>query len=104
MGLQEAELIRIRAPGDAFQGNPVRASSVVYDYLQIPASELSRRIAAPRARQAGGGSRATLEGTASVEVVGETPEEQTPSGLWPSDHAGVIARFPLRRPPVTTGE
>lgn len=31
-----------------------------------------------------------------VQVIGDQPEDQTPSGLWPSDHAGVVARFSLK--------
>jgi hypothetical protein len=26
-----------------------------------------------------------------VELVGENPADRTPSGLWPSDHAGIVA-------------
>jgi endonuclease/exonuclease/phosphatase family metal-dependent hydrolase len=33
--------------------------------------------------------------TVSVEVVGEHPADRTPSGLWPSDHAGVVATLRL---------
>ena len=29
----------------------------------------------------------------SVEVVGDEPVDRTPSGLWPSDHAGVVAQL-----------
>jgi len=32
----------------------------------------------------------------SVDVVGDEPGDRTPSGLWPSDHAGVVARLRLR--------
>jgi len=30
-----------------------------------------------------------------AELLGENPADRTPNGLWPSDHAGVLAR--LRR-------
>jgi endonuclease/exonuclease/phosphatase family metal-dependent hydrolase len=33
--------------------------------------------------------------TVSADVVGEEPVDRTPSGLWPSDHAGVVARMRL---------
>ena len=33
--------------------------------------------------------------TASADVVGEEPGDKTPSGLWPSDHAGVVAELQL---------
>jgi len=32
-----------------------------------------------------------------VERVGYEQEDRTPSGLWPSDHAGVVARLTLRQ-------
>lgn len=31
-----------------------------------------------------------------IRVVGAKPENLTPSGLWPSDHAGVVATFSLK--------
>lgn len=31
----------------------------------------------------------------TVEVVGNRPEDKTPSGLWPSDHAGIVAEVML---------
>ena len=31
----------------------------------------------------------------AVELVGNLPTDLTPSGLWPSDHAGLVARFNL---------
>ena len=33
--------------------------------------------------------------TVSADVVGEDPADRTPSGLWPSDHAGVVATVQL---------
>jgi len=30
-------------------------------------------------------------------VVGEEAEDKTPSGLWPSDHAGVEAKLSFER-------
>ncbi|HVE66141.1 MAG TPA: endonuclease/exonuclease/phosphatase family protein [Thermoanaerobaculia bacterium] len=32
----------------------------------------------------------------SVDVVGEEQDDRTPSGLWPSDHAGVVAKLRLK--------
>jgi hypothetical protein len=34
----------------------------------------------------------------AAEVVGEEPNDKTASGLWPSDHAGVVVKFHLGRP------
>jgi hypothetical protein len=31
----------------------------------------------------------------AVELVGADPDDRTPSGLWPSDHAGVVAELTL---------
>ena len=33
---------------------------------------------------------------ADVDVVGADPSDRTPSGLWPSDHAGVVATLQFR--------
>ena len=33
--------------------------------------------------------------TVSADVVGEDPADRTPGGLWPSDHAGVVATLQL---------
>jgi endonuclease/exonuclease/phosphatase family metal-dependent hydrolase len=40
-----------------------------------------------------------IAGGVDAEVVGDAQRDRTPSGLWPSDHAGVVARF--RVPPGT---
>ena len=34
----------------------------------------------------------------AAEVVGDVPGDRTPSGLWPSDHAGVVATLRLGHP------
>lgn len=34
----------------------------------------------------------------AVEILGDSPSEKTPGGLWPSDHAGIVASFVLPRP------
>lgn len=40
----------------------------------------------------------------SAQRVGEAPEDRTPSGLWPSDHAGVVADLRIdRRNPNRSG-
>jgi endonuclease/exonuclease/phosphatase family metal-dependent hydrolase len=35
----------------------------------------------------------------STEIVGESPDDRTPSGLWPSDHAGVVGTLDLKARP-----
>ncbi len=32
-----------------------------------------------------------------IQQVGATPDTRTPSGLWPSDHAGLVARFKMTK-------
>jgi endonuclease/exonuclease/phosphatase family metal-dependent hydrolase len=34
----------------------------------------------------------------AADVIGEELDDRTPAGLWPSDHAGVVARLHLARP------
>lgn len=40
-------------------------------------------------------SSGRLQGQVTARIVGSTARERTTSGLWPSDHAGVAARFPM---------
>ncbi len=43
----------------------------------------------------------------SIDRVGEEPEDRTSSGLWPSDHAGLVATLTLNasnQPPVATDD
>jgi len=53
------------------------------DHLQNPTSELVKRVDYILYR---GGLDVV-----SAQVVGDDTAERTPSGLWPSDHAGVVA-------------
>jgi len=55
--------------------------------LLNPVSSLTRRIDLVQYR---GGF-----GIKDVQVVGADPADRTPSGLWPSDHAGVVATLTL---------
>jgi endonuclease/exonuclease/phosphatase family metal-dependent hydrolase len=49
--------------------------------------------------RARGGDRDLLQpGRVHAETVGDEARDKTPSGLWPSDHAGVVARIPLALP------
>ena len=60
------------------------------DDILNPVSILDRRIDVVLFR-----SGFTVLGT---EIVGELPSDRTPSGLWPSDHAGVVSRLRLPNP------
>jgi hypothetical protein len=33
----------------------------------------------------------------AVQIIGNSPEDRTPSGLWPSDHAGLLSKLKLTR-------
>ncbi|HZD17807.1 MAG TPA: endonuclease/exonuclease/phosphatase family protein [Actinomycetota bacterium] len=58
--------------------------------LLNPASTLDQRIDVIFHR---GGFTATTS-----DIVGEEPADMTPSGLWPSDHAGVVATVVMDKP------
>jgi len=59
-------------------------------FLLNPGSTLSRRIDLVLVR----GDFAVL----GIDVVGGESSDRTPSGLWPSDHAGVVATLRLPDP------
>lgn len=60
-------------------------------------SSLDTRIDLVLLRDGFGGGNRSIAADAA-EVVGEEPEDKTPSGLWPSDHAGVVVKFHLGNP------
>ncbi len=75
-----------RSRGDGFTANQAAD-------LRNPTSELWHRIDFVLYRDgvtAGGGP---FRGAVHAERLGEEPEDRTPDGLWPSDHAGVLATF-----------
>ena len=57
--------------------------------------KLNRRIDFIFMRNVPGGSNGSTVGPVTAFVVGEEQDDRTSSGLWPSDHAGVIARLQL---------
>ena len=57
--------------------------------LLNPASQLSRRVDLVLTK----GDIQVVD----IKRVGENPSDRTASGLWPSDHAGVIATLKIRR-------
>ncbi len=71
---------------DADLRNPVANFYERIDYIFVR-NEFPRRVHPPL-------------GSAFAIVVGDEEFNRTPSGLWPSDHGGVVARFKLVRWPI----
>ncbi len=69
------------------------------DLLNETAS-LDRRIDLIFARDAFTIVEQRIVGAVDGEVVGEEPADRAPSGLWPSDHAGVVAELLLPPAPL----
>ena len=63
------------------------------DDLMNEESELDERIDHILIRNRSEGRFFSVTGPVLAKVVGDEPEDKTPSGLWRSDHAGVIARL-----------
>ena len=61
------------------------------DDLGNEASELSKRIDQIFVK----GVALHPAGTIRTLTVGDTPDDRLPAGLWPSDHAGVVAQLPV---------
>jgi endonuclease/exonuclease/phosphatase family metal-dependent hydrolase len=66
--------------------------------LLNPLPMLTQRIDFIFVRNDLGSPGATLLGPVRVEAVGDEPADLTPSGLWPSDHAGVAAQIHVPLP------
>jgi len=62
--------------------------------LSDPDSQLDQRLDLVLVRSDGSGPD-VIAGKASVEVVGDSPEEWNRFNLWASDHAGLLARFQI---------
>ncbi|MFQ5678379.1 MAG: endonuclease/exonuclease/phosphatase family protein [Gemmatimonadota bacterium] len=63
--------------------------------LANPASKLFQRIDFVFYRDAFTARRGRIRGAVQAKVVGGDPTDRTPSGLWPSDHAGVSVTLHL---------
>ena len=63
--------------------------------LMNAASELFHRIDYVLFRHPSAANHVVLPGMTSTELVGEEQADRTASGLWPSDHAGVVTTFNL---------
>ncbi len=57
--------------------------------------KLDRRIDLVMVRNVGGFLRGRRIGPVFAFVVGDELDDRTPSGLWPSDHAGVVAQLKI---------
>jgi len=66
--------------------------------LLNPLSMLTERIDLIFVRNDLGTPGVTLLGPVRVEAVGDDPADMTPTGLWPSDHAGVAAQIHVPLP------
>src|SRR6266702_6603607 len=67
-------------------------SWAVTRWSSATAATSSRARASRRAGQIGGGASPNLSRSPTRDlVVGTDADNKTPSGLWPSDHAGVVA-------------
>ena len=63
--------------------------------LTNPVSELVKRVDYVLVRDGFGNPAGRISGGVHVDIVGEDPADRTASGLWPSDHAGFVARLTL---------
>ena len=63
--------------------------------LMNPLPNLYQRIDLIFARNYGGPAGNNEIGPVQAEVIGDELQDRTPSGLWPSDHAGVVAKLHL---------
>jgi endonuclease/exonuclease/phosphatase family metal-dependent hydrolase len=66
--------------------------------LLNPLSMLYERVDLILVRNDPASSGVTLVGPVRVDAVGDEPADLTPSGLWPSDHAGVAAQIHIPLP------
>jgi hypothetical protein len=84
---------------EAHPRDPGYTSSLPDGYFTEP--QLRTRIDLVLARYGFGASpNAGIVGGVHADIVGETAAERTASGLWPSDHAGVVATL---TPPSAAG-
>ena len=65
-------------------------------------SKLSRRIDFIFERDAFSSGTGRIPGLVRATVVGDEQADRTASGLWPSDHGGIVARL-LLPPPTLAG-
>jgi hypothetical protein len=68
------------------------------EFLNNPEPTLDERIDLIWVRNVTGDDPIPAIGPIQALVVGDDIKERTPSGLWPSDHAGVVARIRMHVP------
>lgn len=66
--------------------------------LRNPVPQLDRRIDLIFVRNQGGPAGQNEFGPVQAFVLGDELNERTPSGMWPSDHAGVVAKLHIQEP------
>ena len=82
-------------PATSMSGRPIPredgATCCQADDLRNEASELTNRIDQIFVK----GVALHPSGSIRTLTVGDKPDDRLPSGLWPSDHAGVVAHLPV---------
>ncbi len=71
--------------------------------LRNPVPNLTQRIDLIFVRNQGSPAGQNEIGPVQARVVGDELDERTSSGLWPSDHAGVIAKLHIQQPAQYAG-
>lgn len=66
--------------------------------LRNPVPQFDRRIDLIFVRNQGGPAGQHEFGPVQAYVLGDELDERTPSGMWPSDHAGVVAKLHIQEP------
>lgn len=64
--------------------------------LRNPVPHLDRRIDLIFVRNQGGPAGQHEFGPVQAHVLGDELNERTPTGMWPSDHAGVVAKLHIQ--------
>lgn len=85
------------------RSNPADASGFTANHdsdLRNDIVHLEKRIDLVLVRNRPGSAPRSALGSVFAVVVGDELQDRTPSGLWPSDHAGVVARMVI--PPLVS--
>jgi len=71
--------------------------------LRNPLPHLTHRLDLILVQRPGRPAGRHMIGPVQAEVLGDELKDRTPSGLWPSDHAGVVAKLHMALPVPTPG-